>query len=106
LLRTGIHFLLLIRSRTKLIASRGESVAPDVHNLFDHLRQHELLKNVLPAADWSRHHLYPKIAGQPDKFLDLGFGSALWCAEVGQQLPLSSIVREFQIGSLLSLTCI
>lgn len=44
-------------------------------------------------AEWPEHRLYPKIAGEPQNFLDLGFGTSLWCAEVGQHDPNFKVVR-------------
>ena len=54
-------------------------------------QQHLLLKELL--SDFPHHRLYPEFVGEPREVLDLGFGTASWCSDVGLYDPDCNVRR-------------
>ena len=67
------------------IDSKGTTLSSLYLYLLIGSSQHYMLKDLLTDQDWPSHRLFPHLVETPRNFLDLGFGTALWCAEVGQE---------------------
>ncbi|KPI37468.1 uncharacterized protein AB675_10232 [Cyphellophora attinorum] len=73
------------REYQKYSLAREINLSPCDQDEADRLeKQHFFLKDLLTGEEWPRNHrLFPAAATHAHDFLDLGFGTGLWCAEVG-----------------------